>query len=82
MPKHRRYDLAQLWMWIWAQDNGVTARQIARHLGCERRYVYTRILPALESHGYLLAQIGEDKTSDRPAAIYEPMRPDQNDREK
>ena len=29
MPKPRRYDLGELWIWIWLQDNGVTAQQIA-----------------------------------------------------
>lgn len=82
MSKPRRYNLAELWVWIWLQDNGVTARQIARHLGCSPDYARNRILPSLELRGYLLAQTGEDKTSDRPAAIYVPLRPDENDREK
>ena len=82
MPKPRRYDLGELWIWIWAQDNGVTARQIARHLGCSPEYVRVRILPAMEMHGYILAQVGESMDTDRPAAIYGPLRPDENDREK
>lgn len=82
MPKHRRYDLAQLWMWIWLQDNGVTARQIAEHLGCSARYVTDRILPSLELHRYYLAQTGQQKTGRRSAAVFSPMRPDDNDREK
>ena len=82
MPKHRRYDLGELWIWIWLQDNGVTARQIAEHLGCPADYVRRRVLLSLENRGYLLAQVGESKDTDRPAAIYEPMRPDENRREK
>ena len=81
MPKPRRYDLGELWIWIWLQD-GVTARQIARHLGCSPDYVRRRVLLSLESRGYYLAQVGESKDTDRPAAIYEPMRPDENWRDK
>ena len=82
MPKHRRYDLGELWIWIWLQDNGVTARQIARHLGCSPDYVRRRVLLSLENRGYLLAQTGQQKTGRRSAAIYQPMRPDENEREK
>ena len=82
MPKHRCYDLRELWVWIWMQDNGVTARQIAEHLGCSPDYVRRRVLLSLENRGYLLAQVGESKDTDKPAAIYEPMRPDENRRNK
>ena len=82
MPKHRCYDLGELWIWIWLQDNGVTARQIAEHLGCNPSYVHHRILPSLENSGHYLAQTGQQKTGRRSAALFEPMRPDENDREK
>ena len=83
MPKPRRYDLGELWIWIWLQDNGVTARQIARHLGCRTNYVRDRILPALEYSGHYLANFSETMGErGRPAAIYTPMRPDENWREK
>ena len=82
MPKQRRYNLSELWIWIWLQDNGVTARQIAEHLGCDPHYVRRRVLLSLENRGYLLAQVGESKDTDKPAAIYEPMRPDENWRNK
>jgi predicted ArsR family transcriptional regulator len=82
MPKPRRYNLAELWVWIWLQDNGVTARQIAEHLGCPPDYVRRRVLLSLEMRGYFLAQTGQQKTGRRLAAVYSPMRPDENDREK
>ena len=82
MPKPRRYDLGELWIGIWLQDNGVTARQIAEHLGCSADYVRRRVLLSLEDHGYYLAQTGQQKTGRRSAALFEPMRPDENDREK
>lgn len=82
MPKPRRYDLGELWIWIWLQENGVTARQIAEHLGCPARYVTERILPSLEYHGYCIAQDDNRRTRGRPASVFRVMRPDENDRDK
>lgn len=64
------------------QDNGVTARAIAEHLGCSPDYVRRRVLISLEDNGYLLSYMGQQKTGRRSAAIYEPMRPDEAEREK
>ena len=73
MPAKRRYDLGELWRWMQCRP-GVTAREIAEHLGCDPRYVRRRILPDMERLGYRLDQFSLPCGERGPKpAVYEPF---------